>query len=85
MARPSRSNVKSGDVLVVTLDLTTGFTALHAVTLVWAGAGLTHRFSGGDDQPISGPSRTMWVGRATSGGTTTAAAVEIWWTCTRYT
>ncbi len=77
------SNVLSGDIIIVTLDAST-LDSTHQVSMSWGGAGLTHRLSPGDGSPTVGPVRMMWVGRATSGGTSSASAADIWWTCTRY-
>ncbi len=49
----------------------------NQASLAWAGAGLTHRHSPGDDQPSPGVGRELWKGKAVS-------ATEILWTVTRY-
>lgn len=71
-------NPRIGTLLVMTIDhsvYTTG-----SLVLDWTNGGLsatTNRFSSGDDQPLPGGGRTMWMGMAIS-------TTEVWWSCTRY-
>lgn len=72
------SFVLAGGHYLIALDHSSAF-LLGRVRLVWAGAGITHRFSGGadvDGQPTPGATLDLWSGIAIS-------ATEIWWTVTR--
>jgi hypothetical protein len=72
------SFVLAGGHYLVALDHRSAV-LLGRVHLVWAGNGITHRFSGGvdmDGQPTPGPTIDLWTGVAIS-------ASEIWWTVTR--
>jgi hypothetical protein len=70
--------VLPGAHYLIALDHTSAVLLGH-VRLVWAGNGITHRFSGGSDvdgQPTPGATIDLWRGIAIS-------ASEIWWSITR--
>lgn len=61
------SNPGEGCEYRLELIHTSGLTGV--ITMTWAGGGVTHLFDTGDDQPLPGIGRTLWVGRCTNGST----------------
>lgn len=59
------SNPRTGCVYWIEVLHTSALTG--TITMTWGGGGVTHLFDTGDDQPLPGVGRTLWVGRCVNG------------------